>query len=114
MKLGGKVIGKNEIEILLKKGIIGLLHDSGKRSDDFKADDIEDILRNNSRMANYSLVNNAYSFNKKFFVAENCDVKIDLNDPDFWSLVFKDSKTGTKILLEQLQTNKDLLYNNTA
>ena len=106
------MISKSEIEILLKKGIIGLINDSGQRSDNFKADNIEDILKKNSRMANYSILNNVYSFSKKFFVAENCDTKIDLNDPDFWNIVFKDTKTGTKILLEQLETNKDLLYNN--
>lgn len=71
------------MEILLKKGIIGLINDDNQKSDEFKANNIEDILMKNSRVANYSVLSNIYSFKKKFFVAEECDTKIDLNDPNF-------------------------------
>ena len=38
------------------------------------------------------------------------DKNINLNDPDFWAKVFKDSKTGTKVLLEELESKRNLRY----
>ncbi len=52
MKIGGQLISKEEIEILLKKGIVGLIDDKdGTKSKAFTMDNIETILSNNTRMA---------------------------------------------------------------
>ena len=45
MKIGGQLISKEEIEILLKKGIVGLIDDKdGTKSKTFNTDTIQTIL----------------------------------------------------------------------
>jgi len=41
-----------------------------------------------------------FSINKEKFIASNSDAKININDPNFWKLVFKGSKSGPKALWE--------------
>lgn len=59
-----KKISKQEIEMLLKKGILGLLNDGQnlQESAAFVEENIEQILEKNSRIAQYSLINGTYKF----------------------------------------------------
>lgn len=60
----GKKLSKEEIEILLKKGILGFIDQDQSREQQFQEDDIEQILQKNSRIAKYSLVGGNYSISK--------------------------------------------------
>ena len=56
-------MNKNEIEMLLKKGILGLISEDGQnQSQSFMDQDIDTILNKNTHIANYSLVSGAYTF----------------------------------------------------
>lgn len=53
------------MEILLKKGILGLLNeDDEKNASAFFEENIEDILKNNTRVAKYNLIKGTYSLSK--------------------------------------------------
>ena len=49
------------MEVLLKNGIIGLITND---NEDFYEQNIDEILKKNSRMAKYSLVNGSYTVSK--------------------------------------------------
>jgi chromodomain-helicase-DNA-binding protein 7 len=85
-----KKLNKNEIEILLKKGIMGLL-DNDTETDQAEQD-IDEIIKN-SRVAKYSLINGSYSFSKTSFTAKETDQTLQMDDPNFWSLVFKNTES---------------------
>jgi chromodomain-helicase-DNA-binding protein 7 len=53
-----KKLSKNEIEILLRKGILGLVQAEGLQT---MNDTVEGILSSSSRTAKYSLINGTYT-----------------------------------------------------
>ena len=55
--------------MLLKKGIVGLLDKDDEKQEAFMEENIEEILKKNSRVAKYSLINGTYSFSKSTFVS---------------------------------------------
>ena len=87
-----KKIAKEDIEILLKKGIIGLLNEEeeSKKSNDFFLEDIDQILKKNTRIAQYSIINGNYTFSKGSFSANKADSDLKIDDPNFWNKVLKD------------------------
>jgi len=97
------LINKKEIELLLKKGILGLIKNDNTKT--FEEDNIENILKNNSNLAKYSLIQGSYTFSKSSFVSNKSDTTIDLNDPNFWKKVFKGSVTGTEALIKNFKEN---------
>ena len=98
-----KKLSKNEIEILLKKGIMGFLEDE---DEDAQANqDIDEIIKN-SREAKYSLINGTYTFSKSTFNSVESDKNIQMDDPNFWSIVFKNSESECE-KLEKNFTAKD-------
>ncbi len=60
----GKKINKLEVETLLKKGILGLVDEDDKETQSYFEGDIDQILQKNSRVANYSVINGAYTISK--------------------------------------------------
>lgn len=66
-----KKLGKQDVENLLKKGILGLVNEEeeNKKSNEFFEEDIDQILKNNTRIAKYSVINGSYSFSKGSFVS---------------------------------------------
>ena len=98
-----KKMSKQEIETLLKKGILGLIEDNAPETRAFMEEDIEEILKKNSRIAKYSLINGTYTFSKSSFVSNQTDQSIKLDDPNFWEIVLKNSETQAKKLLAQLE-----------
>ena len=75
-------LSKEEIETLLKRGVVGFL-DSKVDEEAFFNQSIEDILQKNARKIEYSVSPNSCAFSKtKFKVDDNNDVQIDA--PDFW------------------------------
>jgi len=98
-----KKMSKQEIEILLKKGILGLIEENCQQTKAFMEEDIEEILKKNSRIAKYSLINGTYSFSKSSFVSNQTDQNIKLDDPNFWEIVLKNQETQAKKLLKQLE-----------
>ena len=59
-----KKLSKEEIEMLLKKGIIGFIDNDATKEQEFREDDIEQILQKNSRIAKYSLIGGSYNISK--------------------------------------------------
>ena len=99
-----KKLNKNEIETLLKKGIMGLIEDQeGEGAGKQAHQDIEEILEN-ARIAKYSLINGTYTFSKSTFVAKGTDVELNVNDPNFWDIVFQNSESPTKKLVDSYET----------
>ena len=83
-----KKLNKSEIETLLKKGVMGFL--DGDQQNEQAMQDIDEILKN-SRVAKYSLINGTYTFSKSTFAAKQTDENLQMDDPNFWSLVFKNT-----------------------
>jgi chromodomain-helicase-DNA-binding protein 7 len=52
----------------------------------------------NSRTAKYSVLNGSYTFNKSSFEAEETDATLRVDDPDFWKIVLKNSKSESERL----------------
>ena len=101
-------MNKQEIETLLKRGILGLIADDNKESQKFMEQDIEDILTSKTHIAKYSLINGTYTFQKSSFVSDNSDVKVNVDDPNFWNVVLKNTESASKLLLNELDTNKNI------
>jgi len=62
-----KKLNKEEIELLLKKGILGFLQkEHGHENPDavLKETDIDEFLKNNSHIAKFSLINGTYTVSK--------------------------------------------------
>lgn len=85
------------MENLLKKGILGLVNEEeeSKRSTEFFEEDIDSILKNNTRIAKYSVINGSYSFSKGSFVSNQADTDLKIDDPNFWNKVLKDQESKT-------------------
>ncbi len=99
------------MEILLKKGILGLIKEDGDatKTHSFMEEDIEDILKNNSRIAKYSLINGTYTFSKSSFISNKTDATINLDDPNFWEIVLKNQDSKSKKLFNEILSGEDQL-----
>lgn len=84
-----------EIETLLKKGMIGLLNmtDENSNTDNQFAQNIDEIIQN-ARTANYSVINGLYTFGKTRFIGNEKDELLQIDDPDFWKKAFSNQKTA--------------------
>lgn len=80
-------ISKEEMEILLKKGILGFL--DNKDNQDFYEANVDDIIAKNSRIAKYSAINGSCTFEKRTFTSNESDKDLGLYDPNFWDKVLK-------------------------
>lgn len=83
-----------EIEMLLRKGAIGLIAENpeGSGEDGQFHQNIDDIIQN-ARTANYSVINKLYTFGKTKFVGDAKDELLQIDDPDFWKKAFANQKT---------------------
>ena len=70
---------------------------------------IDEILEKNSRIAKYSLLGGACSFSKQSFVSNKTDQTINLDDPNFWEKVLKETVSKSLILKKELQDNLKIL-----
>lgn len=105
-------MSKQEIEILLKKGILGLIEENANtESQPFVDDDIDEILKKNSRIAKYSLINGSYTFSKSSFVSKQTDATIKMDDPDFWERVLKSAENVSKKLLTEIEKSPNQFEN---
>ena len=90
--------------MLLKKGILGLMNEEeDNKANAFFEENIEEILKKNTRVAKYSLINGTYTFSKSSFVSKQTDQNINLDDPDFWEKVLKNSENKSLILKVELE-----------
>ncbi|KAM3144240.1 hypothetical protein pb186bvf_003702 [Paramecium bursaria] len=92
-----KKFSKQEMEVLLKNGIIGLITND---NEDFYEQNIDEILKKNSRMAKYSLVNGSYTVSKQSFISEKTDKNLSLSDPNFWKIILKNQESKAQKLLK--------------
>ncbi len=71
--LGENKMSKAEMEILLKKGILGFLEnaeeDEEKKAEQFFNKNLDEIIESNSRIAKYSMINGSCTFSKHRFVS---------------------------------------------
>lgn len=81
-----KQLTKDEIELLLKKGVIGFL-DNQMNEEEYFNQSIEDILEKNARKVEYSLAQNSCAFSKTKFRSEENELELDA--PDFWEQALK-------------------------
>lgn len=83
-----------EIEMLLRKGALGLINEANEQSSENPqfAQNIDDIIQN-ARTANYSIINKNYTLAKKQFVSDAKDELLQIDDPDFWKKAFANQKT---------------------
>jgi chromodomain-helicase-DNA-binding protein 7 len=88
-----------EIEKLLKHGIYGVMDEDTTKSESFVESNIDQILENNSRVVNYSVIRGTYSLAKSSFVSCNADETLDMNDPNFWSKVLSPQTSTINRLL---------------
>jgi len=101
-------LNKQEVETLLKKGILGLITDENKESQQFMEKDIDDILSNNTHIAKYSMLSGSYTFQKSTFVSEKTDQDLNVDDPNFWNKVLKNQESVPKQLLDELDNSKNI------
>ena len=102
---------KEEIETLLKQGLIGFLKDGQEqemeKSEQFKNKDIDKILES-SRTAKYSVLQGTYTFQKSSFTAEQTDTNLQVDDPDFWKKMLKNAKSESERILQTFEENSEL------
>ncbi|KAL4510059.1 hypothetical protein ABPG72_010252 [Tetrahymena utriculariae] len=106
-----KKLGKNDVESLLKKGILGLVNEEeeNKKSNEFQEEDIDQILKNNTRIAKYSVINGSYSFSKGSFISNKADTDLKIDDPNFWNKVLKDQESKTLLALKEYDERYKIL-----
>lgn len=93
-------LNPKEIELLLRKGMLGLLEEeAGAEAAQFNMN-VDEIIEN-ARVANYSFIRGAYTFAKTQFASDEKELKIQIDDPDFWKKVFVDSIGPAEKLLKQ-------------
>lgn len=59
------------------------------------------ILKNNTRIAKYSVINGSYSFSKGSFISNKADTDLKIDDPNFWNKVLKDQESKTLLALRE-------------
>lgn len=105
-------LSKDELETLLRRGMIGLYEENMKNEDGtvrqvenntFYEDNVDDILEKNSRLAKYSVIKGSYTFAKSRFVSDQADNKLDLRDPNFWNIVLKNVESKSQKILKKLE-----------
>lgn len=94
-----------EIEMLLRKGALGLITENNDHAPDNTqfAQNIDDIIQN-ARTVNYSVINKLYSFGKTNFVGDAKDELLQIDDPDFWKKAFANQKTTIEKFHKEFQT----------
>ena len=92
-------ISDKEIELLLKKGILGLLDDDENGEKEAHTMDIDELIKN-SKTTNYSMINDKYTITRMNVKTDNKEKKVDIDDPDFWKKVLKDEETPGKVLFK--------------
>ena len=101
-------LNSKEVELLLRKGMIGLLdEETGAEPAQFNMG-VEEIIQS-ARVANYSFIKGTYTFAKTQFTSDEKGAKIQIDDPDFWKKVFVDSDNTADKFIKQYQK---LLKNN--
>ena len=104
-------ISDKEIELLLKKGILGLLDDDENGEKEAHTMDIDELIKN-SKTTNYSMINDKYTITRMNVKTDNKEKKVDIDDPDFWKKVLKDEETPGKVLFKefsQMKENNDFM-----
>jgi hypothetical protein len=94
------------LELLLKKGILGLLDEDEHKTGEAHAMDIDELIKNSKR-TNYSMINDKYTITRMKIETENKGEKVDINDPNFWTKVLKDEETPGKKLLKEFMQLKE-------
>lgn len=93
---------KGEIENLLKYGAYSIFEEDSGRSQQFLESNIDQILQTNTRIVDYSLIKNSYSFSKSSFVSHGSDTSINIDDPNFWNKVLPPQTSLSSRLLTKL------------
>lgn len=96
-----------EVELLLRKGMVGLLEEEDKDVAGQFNMNLDEIIKN-ARVANYSFIKGTYTFAKSNFNSNAKDAKYQIDDPDFWKKVFVNSDNpGKKILKKYKEMNEN-------
>ncbi|CAD8066277.1 unnamed protein product [Paramecium sonneborni] len=102
-----KKMSKQDMEVLLKNGIIGLISHN-QNGDTFQEKNIDEILEKNSRTAKYSLINGSYTVSKQSFVSEKTDKSISIQDPNFWKIILKSQESRCQKLSKMFDLHMSL------
>ena len=93
---------RGEIENLLRYGAYSLLEDDTSKSQQFFESNIDEILKNKTRVVNYNMIRSNYSFNKSSFISTASDATINVDDPNFWNKVLPPQTSLTSRLYTKL------------
>lgn len=77
--------------------------EENKKSHEFFEDDIDSIIKKNSRIAKYSVINGSYSFSKGSFVSNQADTDLKIDDPNFWVKVLKSHDSKSLRVLKEVE-----------
>lgn len=95
-------LNPKEIELLLRKGMLGLLDEEvGAEPAQFNMN-VDEIIQS-ARVANYSFIKGTYTFAKTQFASDEKGPKIQIDDPDFWKKVFVDAEGPADKIVSQYQ-----------
>jgi superfamily II DNA or RNA helicase len=90
-----------EVDSLLKYGAYDIFRDDDKASEDFREENIDQILERRTRTIVHESTNAAgSSFSKASFISQGA-TDLDINDPDFWKKLMPD---------QQEKPNPDIIY----
>lgn len=102
-----KRLKPEEIEMLLRKGILGLLEsteDPQADAQNYKNLDIDAIIEKAPK-ANYSLANGGYTVSKRS--VGDKDSKVQIDDPEFWNKVFVEKESPAAKLAQEYKQAKE-------
>lgn len=103
-----KKLKPEELDTLLRRGIIGLLESQEEAKTDaaaYEALDIDSLIENAPK-TNYSLSNNGYTISKTKFADETTS-KIQMDDPDFWKKVLVEKEPLAVQLMQERKMAKE-------
>ena len=91
-------MSKEEVEMLLKRGVLGFIENQTDEEQYF-SQNIDQILENNSRRVEYALGDSKnYTYSKSSFVGDEAATKLDINSHNFWEVAMRDIESPVQKL----------------
>lgn len=97
-------MSKEEVEMLLKKGVLGFIEGNSKEEEFFKQD-IDQIIEKNAKRIEYSLGKDKnYTYSKSKFVGDHTATSLDINSENFWEVALKDIESPIQKLAKKVES----------
>jgi hypothetical protein len=89
-------MSKEEVETLLKRGILGFIENKTDE-EQFFGQDIDQIIEKSGRKVEYTLGQN-YAYSKSKFAGDHSSSQLDINAADFWEVALRDIQSPVQKL----------------